>query len=611
MEVRMKKYSKLLKKLLKVGVILAVLIVAGVIGFKTLLEPKLTVKAGSEETVTTATVEKRDIQNVLSSSGTIQPLASYDVTTLVSGEIIAADFEEGDTVQEGQVLYQIATDNLDSDIDNAETTETRAKKEYAKAEKSYQEAQEKYAKAQADYKEAVSEYSDVNVLSTDTGIVTKVYVEAGDTIQAGSQIADVYDNSTMVLTVPFSSSDVTPALVGKSATVTIDETFEAVKGKVTKVSNVAKSLSGNRVVKEVTIEVTNPGGIADTTTASANIGSIYSMDSGTFAVKTNTTITSDLSGEIAFLNIEEGDNVSEGDVVLVISKDSVEDKLKSYLDAIESAQDGIDNAKDSLESKQEAIEDAQSSLQDVIDTRTDYSITSPVTGKVISKNSLKGDTVSSNNGGSSSLCTIYDLSAVAFDMYVDELDVMTVEEGQEVNITADALAGVEISGIVTNISLESTTSQGVTQYPVTVRIDDVGDLLPGMNVTGEIVIEKAEGVLAIPSDALQRGDTVYVKDDSVTEAEGDVPAGFKAVQVTTGLTDGDYVEVQSGLSEGDEIYVKRATTSTNSDMMQFNMGGGMPSGGGGMPSGGGSGWSGSGGSGGSGRQSGGGGFPSN
>ncbi|HHV11044.1 MAG TPA: HlyD family efflux transporter periplasmic adaptor subunit [Clostridiales bacterium] len=602
----MKKYSKVLRRLIKVGIILAILVVAGVIGFKVWVVPRLSVKAGSEAVVTTANAEIRDIKNVLSSSGTIQPLASYDVTTLVSGEIIAADFEEGDIVQEGQVLYQIATDNLDSDIGNAETTVSRAKKEYTKAEKSYQEALDKYGEAQEDYKKAVAEYSDVNVLSTDTGIVTKVYVKAGDTIQAGSQLADVYDNSIMVLTVPFSSSEVNSSLVGRTAEVTIDEAFESIKGKVTKVSNIEKSLSGNRVVKEVTIEVANPGGITDSTTASASIGSIYSMDAGSFAVKTNTTITSDLSGEIAFLNIEEGDSISEGDVVLVISKDSVEDKLKSYLDAMDSAQDGIDNAKDSLESRQEAIEDAESSLQDIIDTRTDYSITSPVTGKVIKKNALKGDTVSSNNGGSSSLCTIYDLSCVTFDMYVDELDVMKVEEGQEVNITADALEGAEISGIVTNISLESTTSQGVTQYPVTVRIDDVGNLLPGMNVTGEIVIEKAEGVLAVPSDALQRGDMVYVKDSSVTEAQGDIPAGFKAVQVTTGITDGDYIEVQGGLSEGDEVYVKRTAASTNPNMMQFDIIGGRPSGGGGMPSGG----SGRSGSGSGGRQTGGG-FPAN
>ncbi len=600
----MKKHSRILKKIMKIVIIIAVFVAAGTLCYLTLIVPKQrAAQAGSAAVVRTSKVETRDIQNVLSSSGTIQPLASYSVTTLVSGEVIGADFEEGDTVQEGQVLYQIATDNLDSDIEGNETALDRAKKEYAKAEKSYQAALEKYDEAQEEYKEAVSEYSDVNVLSTDSGIVTKVYVKAGDTVQAGSQIADVYDNNVMVLTVPFNYDDVSSSLIGKTATVTMENTFDEVKGKVTKVSNVRKSLSGSRVAKEVTIEVTNPGGIAEGAVASASIGSLYSMDTGSFAVKTNTTVTSDLSGKIGFLNIEEGNDISKGDVVLVISKDSVEEKLKSYLDAIESAQNGIDSAKDSLESRQESIEDAQAVLQDTIDTRTDYSITSPVTGKVIKKSTLKGDTVSSGNGGSSSLCTIYDLSAVTFDMYVDELDIMTVTEGQEVNITADALEGVTISGIVTNISLESTTNQGVTQYPVTVRIDDVGDLLPGMNVTGEIVIEKAEGVLAIPSDALQRGDRVYVKDDSVTEEQGEVPEGFKAVQVTTGITDGDYIEIQSGLSEGDEVYVER-TASENSDMMQFNMGGEFNMEGGGRPSGAGGPSGGS-----SVRQSSGGGFP--
>jgi HlyD family secretion protein len=565
----MKGKSKL-KKFLVVIAIIAVVITLIVVGIRVFLVPKAMATLQSMTAAATANAEIRDIETVLSSSGTIQPIASYNVTTLVSGEIIAADFEEGDTVTEGQVLYQIATDTLDSNIDDSETNLDRAKKDYTKAEKSYQEALDKYDETQADYKEAVSEYSDINVLSKDSGIVTKVYVEEGDTVQIGSQLADVYDNSTMVLSVPFDSSEVSASMVGKTASVTIDDTFEAIKGKVTKISNVEKSLSGNRVVKDVTIEITNPGGITDTTIASANIGDSYSMDSGTFAVKTSATITSDLAGEIAYLNLEENSKVNKGDVVLVISQDTVDKNLKSYLDAIDAAQNTVDNAKDTVESRQEAIEDAQSALQDSIDKRTDYSIKSPITGRVITKNSLKGDTINGSAIGSSSLCTIYDLSAMTFDMNVDELDVLKVKEGQVVNITADALEGVKISGVITNISLSSTSNQGVTQYPVTVRIDEVGDLLPGMNVTGEIVIEKASGVLAIPCDALQRGDQVYVKDDSVKEAVGEVPAGYKSVKVTTGITDGDYIEVTSGITEGDEVYVVR-TSSGLGNMMQFNM----------------------------------------
>ncbi len=568
----MKKKSKLKKPLIVLAII-AVVIILIVVGFRVFLIPKAMATLQSMTAASTEKAEIRDIETVLSSSGTIAPLASYNVTSLVSGEIIAADFEEGDIVTEGQVLYQIATDTLDSNIDDGETSLARAKKDYEKSQKSYQKALDKYDEAQTDYKKAVSEYSDINVLSTETGIVTKVYVKAGDTVQVGSQLADVYDNSTMVLTVPFSSAEASTSMIGKTAVVTIDDTFETLKGTVTKVSSVEKSLSGNRVVKDVTIEVVNPGGLNDTTSASAKVGSYYSMNSGVFSVKTNTTITSDLSGKIGYLNLEENSKVNKGDVVLVISQDTVDKNLKAYLDAIDAAQNAADSAKDAMESRQNAIEDAESALQDSIDKRTDYSIKSPVTGKVITKNSLKGDNINGSTAATSPLCTIYDLSAMTFDMNIDELDVLKVKEGQEVNITADALEGVKIKGIITNISLSSKSNQGVTQYPVSVRINEVGDLLPGMNVTGEIVVAKATGVLTIPSDALQRGDQVYVKDASVTEAVGEVPVGYKSVQVTTGITDGTYIEITSGLSEGDEVYVVR-TGNGMGNMMQFTTQGG-------------------------------------
>ena len=600
----MKKFFKTKKsqKILRWGIVIAVLVVIGIVA----LQKFVFNQSKDTETVTiqTTKVETRDIENMLESSGTISPLASYDVTTLVKGEIIAADFEVGDTVQEGQVLYKIATDTLDSDIETAETALTRAKKNYTKAEDNYQEALDSYVEAKADYAEAVSKYSDVNVTSSETGIVKNLKVEVGDTIQVGSEIAQIYDNSKMLLTISFSSSDVNASFVGKTAKVTIEDSNETLKGKVTKVSSIEEVLTGNRIVKAVTIEVTNPGGITTSTTADASIGTTYSMNTGTFTVKTDEIITSDLSGEIAYLGIQEGDSITEGNIVLTISQDTVDDALENYSKAVENAQDAIDAAKDSLEEKEEAIEDAQSSLEDVIDSRTDYSIKAPVTGKVISKNMLKGDVIGTSNFDST-LCVIYDLSAVTFSMYVDELDVLEAEEGQDVIVTADALEGLEISGIVTNVSLQSTSSQGVTQYPVTVRIDEVGDLLPGMNVTGSIVIEKSEGVLAIPSQALQRSkdgkEVVYIKDDTVTEVVGEIPAGYKSLEVTTGLTDGDYIEIKSGLTDGQEIYLTKTVTTQSSGLdgllSSFHMNttttteqqmpsGGMPSGnfqGGGMP----------------------------
>ena len=46
--------------------------------------------------------------------------------------------------------------------------------------------------------------------------------------------------------------------------------------------------------------------------------------------------------------------------------------------------------------------------------------------------------------------------------------------GQSVEITADAVEGETFTGTVTNVSLQSSYSNGVTNYPVTVTLDDTG-----------------------------------------------------------------------------------------------------------------------------------------
>ncbi len=512
----------------------------------------------------TAKVETRDIQMVLSSSGTVEPLNTYEVSTLIEGEVITAEVEEGDQVKEGDVLYQITADDLDSKIDSSETAVTRANKNYSKAEDNYKDAVDKLNEALADYDEAALDYNNLNIESTASGTVKTLYVEVGDKVQEGGQIAEIYDNSSMLLEIPFNTSDVDSSLVGKSAEVEIIDSGEIIKGEVTKVSTIEEVLTGNRVIKTVTIRVKNPGGLTTTNTATAAIGKVYSSGEGTFKVLEETVITADKAGEIDTLKIEEGSKISDGDTVVVLSKETAEDQLESYKKAVESAEDSVDNAKDSMENAEDSIEDAETSLEDVIDSKTDYSITAPISGEVIRKDALAGDTIAAK----STLCVIYDLSALTFEMAVDELDVMSVEVGQEVDITADALEGVELSGTITNISLESTNSNGVTQYPVTVKINEVGDLLPGMNVTGEIIVEKVAGVLAVPSDALMRGDVVYVADVSVTEAVGNVPIGFKEVKVETGLTDGDYIEIVSGLTGTEEVYITRSTELSEAIYMQ-------------------------------------------
>ena len=72
----------------------------------------------------------------------------------------------------------------------------------------------------------------------------------------------------------------------------------------------------------------------------------------------------------------------------------------------------------------------------------------------------------------------------------------------------------------------------------------------------------------------------------------DIPDGYKAIVVETGLSDESFIEIKQGLSEGDKVLLPDTTESTNTQNpmmggMPGGMGGGMPGGmGGGMPGGG-------------------------
>ena len=189
------------------------------------------------------------------------------------------------------------------------------------------------------------------------------------------------------------------------------------------------------------------------------------------------------------------------------------------------------------------------------------------------------------------------MSSLCIQLDIDELDVKKVAVGQEVEITADAVEGKTYSGVVENVSVNGTIgTNGVTTYPAKVRIQDADEqLLPGMNVDAEIRVEQADNVIAVPMNAVNRGDTVYVKGDK-TDQNDKAPEGYKTVSVETGINNGSFIEIKSGLNENDIVYVTPSAGDSQQEMMP-GMGGmpggsGMPGGGdapggGGMPGGGG------------------------
>ncbi len=482
-----------------------------------------------------AVAERGDIHVTLSGSGALQPADSYTVTTLTSGEILEDGFEEGDIVEKDQILYKVDSADLATSIERAELA---------------------LGQSQTNYQRRQEDLSDLNVKAPAAGTVTELLVEAGDQINAGETVARVVDRDTMTLVLPFPADDAANISVGQSAQVTLEGTFETVSGTVTKVSGADQVLPGNRIVRNVTIQVQNPGAITNETSATATVGDYACTAAALFAYENETVVTAPASGDVAALLVREGAHVAKDQALLSIQSSSVSDQVQNAYISLRDAQIALENQYDRLE---------------------DYTIKSPIQGTVVEKVYKAGDTLESGKA----LCTIYDLRYLTMTLYIDELDIGKLQLGQPVQITADALPGQTFTGKVTTISIKGTTTNGVTTYPVTIRIDEPGDLLPGMNVDCEIDISHVTDVVRIPAGAVARGDQVLVLTGENTggmdEATG-LPAGFTYKDVTVGVSDGDGVEITSGIEPGDTI----AYIPTSDDNNFFFMGGGPGGPGGGQ-----------------------------
>lgn len=528
-------------------IVIILIITAALGGLFTWRQTEKKAMSESQNLVNTATVTKGNITSELKASGTLAAKNTYKIASMVEGEILSANFSEGDQVEKGQILYEIDKSGMESELSGAKNSLDRNAGTLEQAKKLFQDSTQKYGgntyKAQS------------------TGYIKELYIKAGSKVDSGTKIADLYSDRVMKLKIPFLSGDAGTFLKGMASVVTLPDTGEQIQGTVDIVSNQEVALTGGRLVRNVTILVQNPGGLTADTKASAAIGSVPGVEDGTFQPDINNAMEAALpvSVEVEAMLVNEGDYVQKGTPLFRLTEKSAEDLKKNYTDSMNQAEENAESAKNKLDTTTKNYEN--------------YTIKAPISGTVVSKKYKAGDTISKNTSTDSDLAVIYDLSELTFKLPVDELDIHKIKTGQEVTVSAEAFPGKAYKATVTNVSLESTAANGVSTYPVIITLKDKENLIPGMNVEGIITLAKSEDVLVIPAGALIRGDQVYVKDGKVKAGQGDVPAGFRSVKVETGLISANVVEIKSGLTEGDEVYVAQLDADSSMDSSMNGMGG--------------------------------------
>ena len=484
-----------------------------------LLRPQQAKPASVDASYTEAAPERRDVTNTLSGTGTLNPANTYTVKSLVDGKVLTGTIEEGDIVEESNVLYTIDSSDASTNFEKAEIAMQQAQRSYDKV------VDRQYVRAEV------------------AGVVSSLKVTKGDEVTSGQEVAVIRDSSKMLLTLEFPAADAANFSVGQSAAVTLDGTFEQLDGTVTSVSGTDALSAGNLLTRTVTITVKNAGGLTTAQAATASINGVSSIGSATFAYQAERTLTAQASGTVTSINVQEGSEVAKDDIILGLSGDDLTE---------------------SIQSASESLRSAEISMQNLQDAMNNYTITAPISGTIIEKDAKVGDAVKAGD----TLCIVYDLSYLEMSINVDELQISSITVGQKVQITADAVPDKTYVGTVTRVSMKGASNGGTTTYPVTIRIDDTDGLRPGMNANAEIVVAEANNALAVPNAAVVRGSYVLVTKDSPSAANADTtmeaPEGFVYVPVKTGVSDDDYTQIVSGIQEGDTIGYDPSSVSSDS-----------------------------------------------
>ncbi len=488
-----------------------------------------------ESTYVEAPVTTGDLTKSLSAGGTLAPADSYTVTTLVDGDILTDTFEEGDFVEKDDVLYTLDSSDMEANVEMAEIALEASQRAYSLQ---------------------LDSLADLTITSPITGTIYDMDISVGDQIVTNQVIGHVRDNTVLEVELYFLSDEVDTFYLGQSGTLTLDGSFETITGTISHISSLEEVLTGNQLVREVTFQVPNYGGLSQIQRVSGAIGIYTSLNSSYLQYTDDRDIVSDGTGTVSQVNVKKGDNVSSGQALVILSSDTIDNSVKSAAEAVR-------NAELSLETTENAMDY--------------YTIDSPIAGTIIEKNYKAGETIST---AGEVLCIIYDLSHLEMTLNIDELEILDVEPGQVVEIEPDSMTDTMYYGVVTKVSQVGTTVSSMTSYPVTVEITEYDGLLSGMNVTSTIIIAEVSDVITVPIEAIQRGDTILVTADSPSAqyAVSTTEEGYCAVPVETGVANDEFVEVTSGLTDQDTIVYIPTVRSNEFSPMDMIMGS-APSGG--------------------------------
>ncbi len=484
--------------------------------------------SGNQEEVQTAQVTVGSIQTTVSGSGKLASEGVLDVELPIKVSLEDTLAEAGDPVEKGQMLATI----------NVSTALSALK-----------ELQEELDALDDEIQAAGDDAASAYIYAGVSGRVKAILVEEGDDVSAA-----VAEHGALILLSldGYMAVDIPVGSLALNDSVEVsDSSGEIFEGFVSEIKDGLATvlLTDNGPIYQDTVSIGSESGrlyIHKPLKVTGYAGTVYRI---------NTSENSSVSSYSALLTLE-NTAYSAGYEQLLAERGEMEELYQALVRMV---QDGSIRAEvsGSIQSVAEADDSIDPDDYTVLDSQV--------------------------------LMTLDPNEKVSVSISVDESKIQSLDVGQEASVSVEAIGDDMFTGVVSEIDKTASSSGGVTMYTATITLDKSENMLSGMTADVAITIEGVENALLVPEDAVRKTSATSYVYTSYDEESGELGG---MVEVSTGLSNGSYIEIISGLKEGDTVYYteKEEVFAFGS----FNFGGsGMPGGGGmssggamGMPSGG-------------------------
>lgn len=288
----------------------------------------------------------------------------------------------------------------------------------------------------------------------------------------------------------------------------------------------------------------------------------------------SSVVSPSVDGTVDSINVQAGQSVNEGDVLMTIKNDELDRNVAEAQRAVAAAQEDLANAQkaaaaaqaipttdvdgasaaagisaasadtNAVSAAQRSLASAQANLDQANAKAASRTVTAPSSGSIVELNAKVGATVTggmimgeSDTSGGKQCMQIADLSKMKVTVQVGEKDIAKIAVGQSANVTYPAFPDIVSQGTVTAIASVANSDAANGGGSVTFNVDILIEapdtrLKPGMTAEVSVVTEQLDDVVMVPTMALMTEDGEHYYVNLATDDEGKETRRVKVTVVT-------------------------------------------------------------------------------